>query len=168
MFIMLFTYTACCKYIIYILNSVTIISDCLHCVTQAIQPSSSSLKIKVFLFFKTLVSIINSWHLHSRNPSYQRSSNICKNNHHKQHLIISDSLSALLAIEAPNPSYEIIYQVHNITNSSQKTMKFMWVPSHTGIPGNEKSDLLSNEAITSTSSSSIITLPYQDIKSINH
>ncbi|KAF0762274.1 zinc finger BED domain-containing protein 4-like [Aphis craccivora] len=34
----------------------------------------------------------------------------------------------------------------------------------TGIPGNEKADTLANEAITSISSTSISTLPYQDIK----
>jgi hypothetical protein len=42
------------------------------------------------------------------------------------------------------------------------------VPSHTGILGNKKADILANEAITSTSSSTTTTLPYQYIKrSIN-
>jgi len=37
-------------------------------------------------------------------------------------LIISDSLSALIAIKAPNPFNKIIYQIHNIITSTQKTV----------------------------------------------
>ncbi|CAI6346273.1 unnamed protein product [Macrosiphum euphorbiae] len=79
-------------------------------------------------------------------------------------LIISDSLSALLAIEAPNPSNEIIYQIHNIISSTHKVIEFMGVPSYTDIPKNEKVDMLKNEAITATSSTTITTLPYQYLK----
>ncbi|CAI6362369.1 unnamed protein product [Macrosiphum euphorbiae] len=40
----------------------------------------------------------------------------------------------------------------------------MWAPSHTGISVNEKVDMPANEAITPTSSTTITTLPYQDVK----
>ncbi|KAF0706425.1 RNase H domain-containing protein [Aphis craccivora] len=83
-------------------------------------------------------------------------------------LIISDFLSALLVIVAPNPSNKIIYQIHNIITSTQKAIDIMWVPSHTGISSNEKADSLANEAITSSSSTAINTLPYHDtIRSIS-
>ncbi|VVC27451.1 Aspartic peptidase, active site,Ribonuclease H-like domain,Ribonuclease H domain,Aspartic peptidase, partial [Cinara cedri] len=63
--------------------------------------------------------------------------------------VISDSLSVLLALESPNPFNEIIQQIHNILARSKKTIQFMWVPSHTGIMGNEKADALANEATAS-------------------
>jgi len=73
-------------------------------------------------------------------------------------LVISDHL----AIEVPNPSNEIIYHIHNIIISTHKTIEFMWAYGHMGISGNEKVDILANEAITS--SSIITTHPYQDLK----
>jgi len=78
-------------------------------------------------------------------------------------LIISDSLSALLALESHNPSNEIIQQIHNIIAKSNKIIQFMWVPSHIDIPGNEKVDVLANEATTSPVATIINTLTYQDI-----
>jgi len=71
-----------------------------------------------------------------------------------------DLLSALLAIGAPNHSNEIIYQIHNIINSNQKTVEFMWVPSHTAIPENQKVDILPRPNPYPLPT----TLLYQDIK----
>jgi len=78
-------------------------------------------------------------------------------------LIISDFLSALTALESPNPINEIIRQIHHITFLSPHNIELMWDPSHIGITGNENSDLLANEAITSPSSKTLLCLPYQDI-----
>jgi len=44
----------------------------------------------------------------------------------------------------------------------------MWVLSHTGITGNEEVDLLANQAILSTDSIEIKSLPYKDILRIGN
>jgi len=66
-------------------------------------------------------------------------------------LIISDSLSALLALENPYPKNEIIQTIQEKLTHSRKKIEFMWVPSHTGIIGNELADKAANEAIASPS-----------------
>uniref|UniRef100_A0A2S2PLL3 ribonuclease H n=1 Tax=Schizaphis graminum TaxID=13262 RepID=A0A2S2PLL3_SCHGA len=67
-------------------------------------------------------------------------------------LIISDSLSALLALENPYPKNEIIQSIQEKLSNSTKKIEFLWVPSHTGISGNELADKAANEAIASPSS----------------
>lgn len=91
---------------------------------------------------------------------YAKSSNLNKV------LIISDSLSALSSLLTTNPSHEISQQIINTTATSTNTIEFMWVPSHTGIAGNETVDLLANQAITSTESTVIKSLPYKDLLTI--
>jgi len=44
----------------------------------------------------------------------------------------------------------------------------MWVPSHTGITGNEEADLLANQAISSLESTEIKSLPYKDLLRISN
>jgi len=64
-------------------------------------------------------------------------------------LIISNSLSALLALENPYPKDEIVQSIQENLSNSRKKIEFLWVPSHTGIIGNELADKTANEAITS-------------------
>lgn len=56
-------------------------------------------------------------------------------------LIISDSLSALLALKNPYPKNEIILYIQEKLSNSRKKIEFLWVPSHTGISGNELAEL---------------------------
>lgn len=56
-------------------------------------------------------------------------------------LILSDSLSALLALQT---KLRKVYK--KILKSTKKNIKFMWVPSHVGITGNE----MANKAPSST------------------
>ncbi|KAL4149659.1 hypothetical protein QTP88_003551 [Uroleucon formosanum] len=84
-------------------------------------------------------------------------------------LIISDSLSALLALKNPYPKNEIIQAIQEEITHSRKKIEFIWVPSHTGIIGNELADKAANEAIASPSAVTINKITFQDaLKTINN
>ena len=72
--------------------------------------------------------------------------------------IISDSLSAILAIKpifSQNPIIQRIKKVlHNIKSLKNKVV-IVWVPSHIGIPGNELADKTARSAITDPDSKAI-------------
>nr|CAI5864036.1 unnamed protein product [Callosobruchus analis] len=83
-------------------------------------------------------------------------------------MIVSDSLSALEAIEQIYPRHPILVDIkeklENI-HRTRKNIKFLWVPSHTGIRGNEEAD---SAAVTLTteshSATHYTTIPQTDHK----
>ncbi|KAI5721502.1 hypothetical protein M8J77_021610 [Diaphorina citri] len=82
-------------------------------------------------------------------------------------LLCTDSLSALQSLQdifSPNPvSSEIRKLLHE--NKHTLNLCFMWIPSHVGIHGNDKADLLAKETLYSTSPA-IDKIPIQDFKHI--
>ena len=79
-------------------------------------------------------------------------------------VIFSDSLSALEAIKGKNCDttlvIDILVEVFNLLNSD-KHVVFAWVPSHVGIPGNEKADQTAKAALNEPVSD--IRIPYTDL-----
>jgi len=69
---------------------------------------------------------------------------ICKTKY-KQHIIFSDSMSALQAISHQHTSSSLILDIlllHNDLYNRNFDIIFFWIPSHVGIVGNTKVDLL--------------------------
>ena len=83
-------------------------------------------------------------------------------------IIFSDSLSVLLAIQNRKSDNvmikKLLLRLHDILEF--KTITFCWIPSHIGIRGNEKVDLLAKEALSNPPVD--IQIPHSDFRqSIN-
>ena len=88
---------------------------------------------------------------------------------HNQFIIFSDSLSALEAIKNrkfDNPLINDIFEQLCNLLSQEKHVVLAWVPSHIGIPGNERADKVAKEALKEPVSEARI--PYTDLRSQIH
>lgn len=82
-------------------------------------------------------------------------------------IIISDSFSAITSITNPYPENELVHLIQRMLSTTNKAFSFMWVPSHVGISGDERSDSKANEATISQFSTKIIKITTSDaIKNI--
>ncbi|XP_075160455.1 uncharacterized protein LOC142233425 [Haematobia irritans] len=84
-----------------------------------------------------------------------------------RYIIISDSKSVLMALSSfgnnrTHPYIWIIRELLYELDLKGYTVHFLWVPSHTGIPGNEHADYL---AVNHTDTLHYPAIPYMDIKS---
>ncbi len=80
-----------------------------------------------------------------------------------QFILFSDSLSSLQAIHNLKTDHPIVRQVlerHNRLSLSGKEMIFCWLPSHTGITGNDRADNAAKAAleVTQYPTSTFVTL----------
>ena len=61
----------------------------------------------------------------------------------KKFVIFSDSLSSLQAIDGFNIDNDLVQKFikeYSVQTKQGKTIALCWIPSHVGIPGNEKAD----------------------------
>ena len=84
-------------------------------------------------------------------------------------LIISDSLSVLIAFKHPKNTIKTSHYIYSIRDKMKKlptnfSVSFLWVPSHTGITGNDIADKLAKKATESLPE--IERLPYTDMKGL--
>ncbi|XP_015126997.1 uncharacterized protein LOC107048362 [Diachasma alloeum] len=86
--------------------------------------------------------------------------------------ILTDSLSALQALNHPQLKINVNkyllqvrekYNHFNTLTPTSRELKFFWIPSHMGIPGNEEADRLAKTA-TEVIRPEISSLPFTDFK----
>lgn len=56
--------------------------------------------------------------------------------------ILTDSLSTLTSIQNSNKNNKITNNITNFINTTNKHIMLTWIPSHTGIEGNERADMM--------------------------
>ena len=61
--------------------------------------------------------------------------------------IFSDSLSALQELKKQYSNNPIVQKIQDKILESTKSFQFIWIPSHIGIKGNEKADLLAKDSV---------------------
>ncbi|KAG1713961.1 RNA-directed DNA polymerase from mobile element jockey [Nymphon striatum] len=75
---------------------------------------------------------------------------IVENSTYGRYIILSDSLSCLMALDNMKYSHpticEILFKLHNLSFSNH--VIFCWLPSHVGISGNEKADFAAKSALS--------------------
>ncbi|KAG1671734.1 RNA-directed DNA polymerase from mobile element jockey [Nymphon striatum] len=75
---------------------------------------------------------------------------IVENSTYGRYIILSDSLSCLMALDNMKYSHpticEILLKLHILSSSNH--VIFCWLPSHVGISGNEKADLAAKSALS--------------------
>ena len=76
--------------------------------------------------------------------------------------IYCDSRSAILAVSNIFPVNPIVIAIQDLLNSSQKSFTLCWVPSHIGVPGNEKADDLAK--LATLSAVEVPSFPRYDLK----
>ncbi len=87
-------------------------------------------------------------------------------------LILSDSLSSLQTLKEASRStrqdlaHMIFKKINNHQSINNNTVALLWIPSHTGILGNDKADILAKQGVNNTSN--VLNVPYSksDIKYI--
>lgn len=82
-------------------------------------------------------------------------------------LILSDSLSSLQAVSNSCIDHPMILQImekHQTIKDLNKSVLFCWIPSHVGIPGNERADTAAKQALALPISD--YQLPFSDYKPV--
>ncbi|WP_411016702.1 ribonuclease H family protein, partial [Salmonella sp. s51944] len=84
---------------------------------------------------------------------------------HNHFVIFSDSKSVLQAIKNRNWKNPIICQIlqkFDLLYNTNKRIILFWIPSHIGIPGNDKADSAAKKALNNNISNTL--LPFSDFK----
>jgi ribonuclease HI len=89
--------------------------------------------------------------------------NILQHSSHEFILVITDSLSALDALNHFDFKHPLVFKILSVYTkmSSTKDIVFMWCPSHVGIRGNERADLLAKQALSHSQCN--FRIPFRDL-----